>query len=110
VCRALFAEWLRAGSRSSVSSLPAEVLLSYAGRTSLYSLNEIDTWLDEMSHETTEAGQSVKLDQLLRRATPDDLRFAVRLLWADLQIGAGAKNILSALHPSAYSSWCVAWL
>lgn len=62
-------------------------------------------WLDKFAAESHELGQIELFKEFLELATPDDLRFLIRLMKHDLRMGAGPKNILDGLHPLAYESW-----
>lgn len=68
---------------------------------SFLTLDQVDTWLEEMTKFTTESDQLRHLTSLARKCTSTDLQFVVRQLKKDLKINAGAKPVLDALDSNA---------
>ncbi|XP_013776883.1 DNA ligase 3-like [Limulus polyphemus] len=72
---------------------------------SYLTLQEVDTFLDNLSLETREENQSHILKKIAIRCTGNDLKMIIRLIKRDLRINTGAKHVLDALHPTAYEAF-----
>jgi len=74
-------------------------------KTSTLTLAEVDAFLDHMTLVTKEEEQKAELSKIIRRCTPNDLKYIIRLIKHDLRINAGPKHILDALDPNAYAAF-----
>lgn len=72
---------------------------------STLSIQEVDTFLNELSGYTREDDQQRCLEKIAKRCTSNDLKMIVRLIKHDLRINCGAKLVLDALDPSAYEAF-----
>lgn len=72
-------------------------------KKSLITIQEVDDFLEELSQLTKEEDQINHLKSVASRCTSNDLKIIVRLIKHDLRMNAGAKHILQAIHPDAYS-------
>jgi len=68
-------------------------------------LKQVDDFLDELTTVTKEDDQLRVLQKLLKKATPQDFRWIVKLIDKDLKINIGAKFALGALHPKLYDAY-----
>lgn len=71
--------------------------------TSSLTLSEVDGVLDQLSLSGKEEEHVKVLAPLLGRLTPDDLKWLLCIVLKDLMTGAGQKQVLTGLHPDAYS-------
>lgn len=69
---------------------------------SALTLKEVDAFLDEMAGLTKEDDHVKLWSRFMKAATPDDLKWFVRIVEHDLKINVGSKFVLNALHPSGY--------
>lgn len=74
---------------------------------STMTIHQIDNYLDEITKVTKENDQLNLLEKITKKCTKNDLRTFIRLVKKDLRIDAGAKNILDAVSPNAYSAFQV---
>lgn len=64
---------------------------------------EIDKFLSELSTLTKEDEQIQFFKTIVKKCTPDDLKYLIYLINGDLRINAGPKHILGAVHPDAFT-------
>ncbi|KAL7641288.1 UNVERIFIED_CONTAM: hypothetical protein RMT77_008426 [Armadillidium vulgare] len=74
-------------------------------KKSVLTLQEVDSFLEELEGQTTEEAQASILKRAAQKSTGNDLKMIVRLIKGDLRINAGAKHILEGLHPDAYEAF-----
>lgn len=74
---------------------------------STLTIHQVDKYLDEITKVTKETDQLSLLEKITKKCTKNDLRTFIRLVKKDLRIDAGAKNILDAVSPNAYSAFQV---
>ncbi|KAB7504683.1 hypothetical protein Anas_09677 [Armadillidium nasatum] len=63
-------------------------------KKSVLTLQEVDSFLEELEGQTTEEAQSSILKRAAQKSTGNDLKMIVRLIKGDLRINAGAKHIM----------------
>lgn len=68
-------------------------------------LKDVDEFLEELSDLTQEDRQAEHFEKLCKTCSADDLRTIIRLIKHDLKMNCGARHVLDALHPDAYSSF-----
>jgi len=74
-------------------------------QSSTLTLSEIDHLLEQLSLSGKEDDHHKAFLGVMDRLTPTDLKWLLRIILKDLQTGAGQKQILTGLHPSAYHSF-----
>ncbi|OAF71034.1 hypothetical protein A3Q56_01173 [Intoshia linei] len=72
---------------------------------STLSIKEIDSFLDEMTVNTTEIKQKIIFTNILRRCTKMDVLYLIRLIKHDLRINLGSKYALESLYDDAYEAF-----
>ncbi|GAB1868521.1 DNA ligase [Camponotus japonicus] len=73
--------------------------------TSVLTIQDIDLFLESLSHLTKEEEQIQHFRSILDRCTSNDLKMIVRLIKHDLRINAGPKHILEGVHVDAYRAF-----
>ncbi|CAL4149328.1 unnamed protein product, partial [Meganyctiphanes norvegica] len=68
-------------------------------------LHKVDALLLELSKMSKEEEQSYVLKKAAQLSTANDLKMFIRIIKGDLRINAGAKHILEAVHPDAYTAF-----
>jgi DNA ligase 3 len=66
---------------------------------------EVDEFLQDLSDITQEEQQAEHFEKICKKCTVDDLKIIIRLIKHDLKMNCGARHVLDALHPDAYSSF-----
>lgn len=66
---------------------------------------EVDKWLEELSNVTLEDRQVEHFEAICKKCTADDIKTIIRLIKRDLKMNCGARHVLDALHPDAYTSF-----
>ncbi|XP_014598639.1 PREDICTED: DNA ligase 3 isoform X2 [Polistes canadensis] len=74
---------------------------------SLLTIQEVDQFLEHLSHLTKEEEQINHFNSIIGRCTGNDLKMIIRLIKHDLRINAGPKHILGAVHEDAYKAFQV---
>ncbi|KAI5751019.1 hypothetical protein M8J77_003452 [Diaphorina citri] len=69
------------------------------------SLQQVDSFLEELSKMTREDDQVYHFEQICSQCTSNDLKMIIRLVKHDLRINSGPKHILNAIHPDAYQAF-----
>ncbi|CRL04761.1 CLUMA_CG017821, isoform A [Clunio marinus] len=72
---------------------------------STLTLNEVDDFLEHLSKLTQEDPQEEHFKALIKRCTCEDLKTIIRLIKHDLKMNCGARHVLDALGPDAYSNF-----
>ncbi|XP_035214812.1 DNA ligase 3-like isoform X2 [Stegodyphus dumicola] len=91
------AETIKVFFESSKSFLPES--------KSTLTLQEVDSYLDQLTRVSKEMEQSQILTKVAKRCTGNDLKMFIRFIKHDLRINAGPKPILDAINPSAYAAF-----
>lgn len=74
---------------------------------STLSLDDIDSYLDKLTHVTKENDQLKLLEEIAKKCTKNDLMMLIRLIKKDIKIEAGASILLDAINPKAYAAYQV---
>ncbi|KAF7655900.1 hypothetical protein LDENG_00048330 [Lucifuga dentata] len=72
---------------------------------SLLTIQEVDAFLTCLAQLTKEDEQQNELEDIAKKCTSNDLKCIIRLIKHDLKMNAGAKHILDAVDPNAYSAF-----
>lgn len=72
---------------------------------STLTMMDVDEFLEELSNLTQEDQQAESFEVICKKCTAEDLKTIIRLIKHDLKMSCGARHVLDALDPDAYSSF-----
>lgn len=81
------------------------VAVSPCATKSVLTIQDVDLFLERLSHLTREEEQTQHFRSILDKCTCNDLKMIVRLIKHDLRINAGPKHILEGVHVDAYRAF-----
>lgn len=73
-----------------------------AKSTSTLTLLEVDQFMERLTQVTKEDEQFAVISPMIKRCTPEDLKYLWKLIDHDLKVNIGPKFVLGALHPKAF--------